>query len=243
MSTTRIPPTATVLLSSLLFIFLSVAAASPLLTDGGHGYSTRNRGLRSSSSSRLSFHRSFRYKYRYRYNYTAPSLGGSSSKLPGGGGRRRAKKLAREFLNAHNRVRFAKGQPPLKWDAKLARTARRWGDELRNDCEMRHSSSPYGENLFWGGRDHWTPTEVVKSWAKEQDYYHVRSNGCDAGQMCGHYTQIVWRSTAKIGCARQKCTGGGLLVICNYDPPGNYINENPFGLLPTGAGTDKSNPS
>ncbi|KAK1558321.1 hypothetical protein Q3G72_001071 [Acer saccharum] len=224
MSTTRIPLTATVLLSSLLLIFLSVAAASPLLTDRGHGYSTRNRGLRSLSSSRLSFRRSFRYRYRYRYNYTVPSSEGSSSNHLGGG-----KKLAREFLNAHNMVRFAKGQPPLKWDAVLARTARRWGHKRRNDCEMKHSSSPYGENLFWGGRDHWTPKEVVESWAKEQDYYHVQSNGCDAGQMCGHYTQIVWKSTAKIGCARQKCTDGGLLVICNYDPPGNYINENPFG--------------
>ncbi|KAK2647656.1 hypothetical protein Ddye_015145 [Dipteronia dyeriana] len=237
MSTTRIPPAATVLL--LLFLSVAVAAASPM-TDRGDRYSTRFHGLRSSSSSRLSvsLRGRFRYRYRYKYNYTAPSssFGGSSSSPPGG-----PRKLAREFLNAHNKVRVEKGQPLLKWDAKLARTARRWGSERRNDCEMRHSSSPYGENLFWGGRDHWTPTEVVESWAKEQDYYNVLSNGCEAGQMCGHYTQIVWRSTAKVGCARQKCTGGGVLVICNYDPPGNYINENPFGL--STAGADQSNPS
>ncbi|KAK3227710.1 hypothetical protein Dsin_007572 [Dipteronia sinensis] len=227
MLTTRILPAATVLL--LLFLSVAVASASPL-TDRGQGPTTRFRGLRSSSSSRFRFRG--RFRYRYRYNYTVPSSSVGSSGGPPGGG----KKLAREFLNAHNRVRFEKGQPPLKWDAKLARTARRWGDERRNDCEMRHSSSPYGENLFWGGQDHWTPTEVVESWAKEQDYYNVLSNGCDAGQMCGHYTQIVWRSTAKIGCARQKCAGGGVLVICNYDPPGNYINENPFGLSTAGAG-------
>lgn len=143
---------------------------------------------------------------------------------------------AREFLNAHNQVRALKGLPPLVWDNRLARYARRYGNIRKGDCELIHSDGTFGENLFWGGKDHWTPTEVVKSWADEELFYDVYSNTCQPGQMCGHYTQVVWRNTARVGCARQKCDAGGVFVICNYDPPGNFVGEHPFGgPLPGGA--------
>jgi hypothetical protein len=36
----------------------------------------------------------------------------------------------------------------------------------------------------------------------------------------GHFTQLVWRATTELGCARAQC-GGIDVVVCQYDPPGN----------------------
>lgn len=134
----------------------------------------------------------------------------------------------REFLQAHNKFRSAFQVPPLTWDRNLTRFARRWGEKCAADCKMTHSYGPYGENMFWGKLEHWTPTEVVESWAGEDKFYNLNNNECAAGQMCGHYTQIIWKESLRLGCARVNCANGELLVICEYDPPGNYVNEKPI---------------
>lgn len=38
---------------------------------------------------------------------------------------------------------------------------------------------------------------------------------------CGHYTQVVWANTKRVGCAAAECRNGGTFVVCSYDPPGN----------------------
>ncbi len=45
----------------------------------------------------------------------------------------------------------------------------------------------------------------------------------------GHFTQIVWKSTKKVGCAR--CGGKGskwyeTYVVCDYSPSGNIVGDN-----------------
>ncbi|KAF3442055.1 hypothetical protein FNV43_RR15971 [Rhamnella rubrinervis] len=138
---------------------------------------------------------------------------------------------SREFLDAHNVVRKEHNQTLYTWDKKLARYARRWGLKLQNECVMNHSYGPFGENMFWGKYDHWTPTEAVQSWAMESKDYNRDTNACNPNTMCGHYTQIVWHESLRLGCARMKCNNGSVLLICEYDPPGNFINESPFGNL------------
>ncbi|EXB23434.1 hypothetical protein L484_005724 [Morus notabilis] len=144
---------------------------------------------------------------------------------------RRHMALSRQFVHAHNTVRRQLNQPLLTWDRGLARYARRSASRRFFDCKMVHSYGPYGENIFWGGRDHWTAAEAVESWIREAQFYNPDTNECTPGEMCGHYTQVVWRDTLRVGCARMRCLNGGLLVFCEYDPPGNYINENPFGKV------------
>ncbi|XP_057971970.1 pathogenesis-related protein 1C [Malania oleifera] len=135
---------------------------------------------------------------------------------------------SREFLVAHNKVRASVGERPLRWDRAVARHARDWAARRAADCQMKHSYGKYGENLFWGSRDHWTPTEIVQSWASEDKYYNAQNNACADRKMCGHYTQVVWKDTARLGCAAVKCASGGMFAICSYDPPGNYMDESPF---------------
>jgi len=47
----------------------------------------------------------------------------------------------------------------------------------------------------------------------------------------------VWRSTQAVGCGVKACSTGSpfgasfpnwTIVVCNYDPPGNYIGQWPY---------------
>ncbi|XP_062180683.1 pathogenesis-related protein PRB1-3-like [Phragmites australis] len=137
--------------------------------------------------------------------------------------------VAHEFLEAHNRVRAKYGVPTLRWSSKLARYARRWSSLRRFDCVPMHSpNSPYGENVFWGTGREWRAADAVTSWATEASYFDWRSQACHPGQVCGHFTQLVWNDTELVGCGRAECFGGGVFITCSYDPPGNWKGEVPL---------------
>ncbi|KAH6779430.1 CAP secretory protein [Perilla frutescens var. hirtella] len=134
-----------------------------------------------------------------------------------------------QFLGVQNAARSALRLPPLAWDAKIARYAAGYAGQRRGDCALQHSNGPYGENIFWGSGNRWTAAQAAAAWVSERRGYNYWSNSCAYGQDCGHYTQIVWRGTTRVGCARVLCYGGrGVFMICNYDPPGNYIGERPY---------------
>lgn len=137
--------------------------------------------------------------------------------------------LQKQFLRPHNAARYALRLAPLVWDNKLARYAQWYANKRRGDCALRHSSGPYGENIFWGSGNTWNPAQAVSDWVSERKWYSYWANSCVEGELCGHYTQIVWRTTRRIGCARVTCYDGkGVFITCNYDPPGNYIGERPY---------------
>ncbi|OVA16315.1 Allergen V5/Tpx-1-related [Macleaya cordata] len=137
-----------------------------------------------------------------------------------------------QFLFAHNWVRAGKWEMPLIWDYQLEKYAKSWAMQRKGDCSLQHSfpegDFKLGENIYWGSGTTWAPTDAVNAWAAEEKYYQYATNTCQAGEMCGHYTQIVWRNTRRIGCARVACDDGDVFMTCNYAPPGNIIGERPF---------------
>ncbi|KAI3472447.1 hypothetical protein Pfo_029567 [Paulownia fortunei] len=96
-----------------------------------------------------------------------------------------------------------------------------WAGQRQEDCQVIHSFPEgyfkLGENIYWGSGSTWTPMDAVSAWQMRRK-----------GQQCGHYTQIVWKTTRKIGCARVVCDSGDVFMTCNYNPPGNYIGERPY---------------
>jgi pathogenesis-related protein 1 len=135
----------------------------------------------------------------------------------------------------HNQIRAmvqtATPLPPLEWDASLAATAAAWVAMCRDTQAPsglidhnpnRSVGHPYyvGENVF-GSSGGATAQGAVNSWASEKANYNYAANTCNG--VCGHYTQIVWRTTLKVGCAKGSCAGltYGSTIVCNYGPGGN----------------------
>ncbi|CAI0443865.1 unnamed protein product [Linum tenue] len=134
-----------------------------------------------------------------------------------------------DYVDAHNAARSAVGVGPVSWDARLASYAQSYADQrAAADCRLVHSGGPYGENLAWSSGE-LSGADAVAMWVGERADYDYNSNGCAPGKQCGHYTQVVWRSSTGIGCAKANCSGGrGTFVICSYNPPGNYVGQKPY---------------
>ncbi|KAA0031385.1 hypothetical protein IC582_000162 [Cucumis melo] len=132
-----------------------------------------------------------------------------------------------DFVDAHNAARAQVGVGPVSWDETVANYAQQYANQHINDCQMVHSNGPYGENLAWSSAD-LSGTNAVQMWVNEKQFYDYASNSC-VGSECRHYTQVVWKNSVKIGCAKVECNNnGGTFITCNYDPSGNYVNQRPY---------------
>ncbi|KAB1208289.1 Basic form of pathogenesis-related protein 1 [Morella rubra] len=131
-----------------------------------------------------------------------------------------------DFVDAHNAARDEVGVGPISWNYTLAAYALNYARKRVHDCAMEHSMGPYSENLA-GGIARTTAVEGVNLWVEEKQYYDYESNSCVGGE-CRHYTQVIWRDTVHVGCARAHCSTGGIFIICDYNPPGNNDGERPY---------------
>jgi len=113
----------------------------------------------------------------------------------------------------------------------------------------------HGENIaIWGGVPKSTnkaPEQAVGFWLKEKAAFeklnamtpyivgNEEGKEDDKGQpiVVNHYTQIVWKDTKKIGAARlivdivdakKKLQSRFVVIVCNYDPPGNIEGKKPY---------------
>jgi|CXWL01.1.fsa_nt_gi uncharacterized protein YkwD len=138
------------------------------------------------------------------------------------------------IVESHNAVRRearpkpSPPLPPLELSPGLVDDAQAWAER----CSFRHSETAGGENLYAGTSEP-SAREVVGAWATEAAAYDYASNGCSG--LCGHYTQMVWRDTTRVGCAAHRCTTGSpfdartwWLVVCRYEPAGNIVGERPY---------------
>ena len=125
------------------------------------------------------------------------------------------------MMKAHNKRRCLHGVRDILWDAGVERSAIQHSQK----CVFEHSTSVYGENL-WAGW--WSPNaeDCLKGWYDgEIDLYDYDNPVFSA--VTGHFTQVVWKSTHKLGCAI--CDGDGrsypFIVTCQYNLPGNYPGQ------------------
>jgi len=82
-------------------------------------------------------------------------------------------------------------------------------------------------------------TSAVSSWWGENSYFFYNNNTCQAGQVCGHYTQVAWNTSIYLGCAIYQCNNVAYpyTILCDYGPGGNSgglpYTQCPNGVCPT----------
>ncbi|XP_027248472.1 GLIPR1-like protein 1 [Cricetulus griseus] len=145
-----------------------------------------------------------------------------------------------EVVNSHNEIRSninpsAANMNALNWDKDLAKLAKSWSKQcqfLHNPCIGKKYAciEDYdfiGENLYLTGI-RTTLKRAISSWYNENEHYNFENMTCS--KICGHYTQLVWDSTYKVGCAVTPCSKVGAVIsaalfICNYAPGGTLIRR------------------
>ena len=174
-----------------------------------------------------------------------------------------------QILADHNAVRSAvsptaANMTRLVWDPALATVAQGWV----NQCIWGHNASAgteyaqlspnpggVGENVFVTTSSRASALagsgSAVALWAGEVTNYTYASNTCASGQVCGHYTQLVWANTLRVGCAINQCASlSGLtgfsnaqFLACDYNPAGNFVGQWPYVQGPTGSQCPASLPN
>src|SRR5262245_18783532 len=155
-----------------------------------------------------------------------------------------------QTLDAHNSARCqvsptAVSMPPVTWDAALAQVAqayamraRAFAHNPRRDAQFAGlgGKGPVGENLSLLSPSLATVATVVGSWVAERGSYTYQPLSRN-DRKSGHYTQIVWAATRRIGCGKARRWGDRFFYVCNYAPAGNVIGRFPYGA---GTGTNLS---
>lgn len=139
-----------------------------------------------------------------------------------------------QLLQLHNKARADVGVGPLMWSKTLAIYAQEWADHLASTtCQLEHRphadkwKQEYGENLYMGTAGYYSVADAVKAWEDEKVYYRGEPLNSSNWNDSGHYTQVVWDNTKEVGCAKTACKGN-IIVVCNYDPPGNVLGQKPY---------------
>ena len=141
-------------------------------------------------------------------------------------------------LAAHNVVRARAGVAPLVWDNALGTAAAAYAQQMAISGRFVHSDRSQrrgtGENLWMGSRGAFSIEAMVGSWASEQRFFQpgIFPNVSRTGDWedVGHYTQMIWPTTARIGCALASTPRIDYLV-CRYAGAGN-MDGRPVGYAP-----------
>uniref|UniRef100_A0A1I8J074 SCP domain-containing protein n=1 Tax=Macrostomum lignano TaxID=282301 RepID=A0A1I8J074_9PLAT len=119
--------------------------------------------------------------------------------------------------------------PPLVFSAKLARQAQKWAEQLAIAGYLKHSPNAagnFGENvalkMALRSRDY-RGSQAAAQWYSEIEMFDF--DGKENQSRCGHFSQVVWKSTRKVGFGKAVSEEDGkMFAVGHYFPPGNMLN-------------------
>ncbi|CAG9854368.1 unnamed protein product [Phyllotreta striolata] len=149
----------------------------------------------------------------------------------------RITKSKKKIVSYHNHLRSivqptASNMLRMRWHKKAASAAQRWASKcifLTHDDDAGRYIDNYGacgQNIFVSTyKVNWF--EAIKTWWMEKNLFIYGKPNQDY-RTIGHYTQVVWATTHRVGCGFAECfsdTEFGTKVfynyVCNYCPAGN----------------------
>jgi hypothetical protein len=135
------------------------------------------------------------------------------------------------MIVGHNEARRRSGVAPLVWDVALSRDAEVYAQALARTRRFQHDrqrgrNPRQGENLFMGTRGAYSYADMVRLWVEEGRQFRPGRfpNVSRTGSVwhVGHYTQIIWPTSRRVGCATASNRTNDYLV-CRYFPAGNIV--------------------
>ncbi len=107
---------------------------------------------------------------------------------------------------------------------------------------LKHSSNTYkdqtlGENSYQGYNNGYVGNASVDLWYNDSLNYDFSNPGFKEG--VGHFTQLVWKNSKKIGCGIAVDDKEVYYVTCNYYPSGNYKSQFALNVFPKLDGVDE----
>jgi len=141
-----------------------------------------------------------------------------------------------DMLQMHNYYRARHSASPLTISQRLNYIAQRYAEYLAATGKFEHSGNrleneTIGENLYmqWisEGRVPVNARQAAKSWYDEIQMYNYKRPVYS--EDTGHFTQLVWRSSKRlgVGVALSK-DGREVYIVTNYYPAGNIVNQGYF---------------
>lgn len=137
--------------------------------------------------------------------------------------------FANAVLKHHNELRRKHNVSDLQLDSNLMAAAQNWANQLAREDQFYHNpNAKYGENLYcsWNSDPNAKvdPRGACQSWYDEIKHYTFGVEPRGVSQI-GHFTQVVWKKSQRLGVGYAKSRSGKMLVVCTYDPRGNYMGE------------------
>ncbi|VUC37583.1 unnamed protein product [Clonostachys rosea] len=130
-------------------------------------------------------------------------------------------------LTMHNKARAERSIPALKWDAGLHASALKYAKKLAaRNGGLSHSQS--GENLSKAPKSNTPLATGTSYWTNEKKNYHGEIIPQGNFASYGHYTQVMWENTHRVGIASARGTNGYDYIVAHYGPAGNVVGQKPW---------------
>jgi len=151
-----------------------------------------------------------------------------------------------DILDRHNRLRALHQIPAdlitMTWDDTLQGYAQTHSDYMAASGTFDHSdknSRPNaGENLMMGSLMRGkvcsrVGSQATQAWYDEIKDWDFSTSEKKAGTVTGHFTQVVWTTSTKLGCAFAfNGDMKNVYVTCTYSGPGNYVGQYAAKVMP-----------
>lgn len=164
-----------------------------------------------------------------------------AANLAGNTGSKVEARDAQQLVDYHNQKRGEVGNGPVTWSPKIAQFAQNRADTIartKNFSHLPQGQNPYGENLAQGGSgggaSGFGVLNAAASWYAEKAKMPkgARTMTMDLfNRGVGHYTQMIWKGSTEMGAGMANFQQNGFamtVVVCCYNPPGNFIGGSIF---------------
>ncbi len=144
-------------------------------------------------------------------------------------------KFRKDCTDYHNMYRSKHHVEPLVQDPRLDQVAQKYAEKLAllgstDHSDLKFGNETMGENIFSQIGSLVTADETVRKFYEEINDYNW-SNPSSVKVAVGHFKQLVWKGTKRIGCGVAE-KNNQYYVVVNYYPAGNVYGEDMNNVFP-----------